>query len=358
MFNPSRLRIARQRRQKTRASLAEAAGLAPLTITRWENGENAPEQESLELIADVLNYPLEFFCADDPEVVDTSTVSFRSLSKMSARERDAAIAASSLGLELAGWTEGQFELPAVDLIDLSHEDAPQIAARILRDHWGLGENPIGSMIGLLESKGVRVFSLAEDTVAVDAFSFWKADKPYIFLNTQKTAERGRFDAAHELAHLVLHKHSGPSGSRNSEREADQFAAAFLMPSNDLRSRITGRLTADSIIKWKKRWRVSAMALSYQLHKLGRLSDWQYKSLCIELGRRGYRMGEPDGIDREISILWSKILTALWKEKVTKETIASDLNFPLDEVEALVWSLTGSVEPAPDQANRTPLRLVQ
>ena len=86
------------------------------------------------------------------------------------------------------------------------------------------------MIKLLESKGVRVFSLAENTKNVDAFSCWRNDVPYIFLNTFKSADRSRLDAAHELAHLVLHRHGGPRQGREAEIEANSFASSFLMPS--------------------------------------------------------------------------------------------------------------------------------
>jgi Zn-dependent peptidase ImmA (M78 family) len=53
------------------------------------------------------------------------------------------------------------------------------------------------------------------------------------LNTFKSAERSRFDAAHELAHLVLHIHGMTSGGRDIEREADMFASAFLINRGDL-----------------------------------------------------------------------------------------------------------------------------
>ena len=83
-----------------------------------------------------------------------------------------------------------------------------------------------------------------------------------------------------------------------------------------------------------------MAMAYRLHALGMLSDWQYKSICIELGRRGYRSGEPDGIEREESAVWHKVLLRLWAERTTKVEIAEALSWPLDEVEGLVWGLTG------------------
>ena len=43
------------------------------------------------------------------------------------------------------------------------------------------------------------------------------EKTYYFLNISKTAERCRFDAAHELAHLVMHRH-GPTFTEESSNE--------------------------------------------------------------------------------------------------------------------------------------------
>src|SRR3546814_6955040 len=103
------------------------------------------------------------------------------------------------------------------------------------------------MIKLLESKGVHVFSLAEDTKNVDAFSCWRNGQPFVFLNTFKSAERSRFDAAHELAHLVLHRHGGPQG-REAETEANQFASAFLMPHADLVSTLPYVSSIDQILR--------------------------------------------------------------------------------------------------------------
>jgi Zn-dependent peptidase ImmA (M78 family) len=63
----------------------------------------------------------------------------------------------------------------------------------------------------LESKGVRVFSLAANTVKVNAYALWKDEKPFVFLNTFKSTESSRFDAAHELGHLVLHQDGSVTG---------------------------------------------------------------------------------------------------------------------------------------------------
>ena len=342
MFNHKRLSLARKRRRLTGKGLAELARISAITVSRLENGENQPDENTMERLALALAYPVEFFFGDDPEEIDTSAVSFRSLTKMSAKERDAAIAAGSLGLQLSDWAESEFRLPKPNVLDLSYETNPEVAASSLRRFWGLGEKPIGDVIGLLEVNGVRVLSLAENTATVDAFSFWRNERPFVFLNNFKTAEHSIYDSIHEVGHLTMHPHAGTHPSRPAEREANQFASAFLMPANDVRARMPRFITVNTIIEAKKRWRVSAMAMAYRLHALGLLSEWQYKSACIELGRRGYRSSEPNGTERETSRIWQKIFTQLWAERKTKSDIAKALHIPLDELEGLIWGLTGLI----------------
>jgi Zn-dependent peptidase ImmA (M78 family)/DNA-binding XRE family transcriptional regulator len=362
VFNHKRLGLARKRRRLTGKGLAEAAGISAITVSRLENAENQPDEETIAKLARALEYPIEFFSEDDPEEIDTSAVSFRSLSKMSAKERNAAIAAGTLGLQLSDWVEGEFRLPKANVLDLSYETDPEAAARTLRQFWSLGEKPIGNVLGLLEVNGILVFSLAENTATVDAFSFWRNDRPFVFLNNYKTAEHSIYDSVHELGHLAMHRHAGTQAgtepSRAAEREANQFAAAFLMPENDVRARMPRFITVDTIIEAKKRWRVSAMAMSFRLHALDIISDWQYKSACIELGRRGFRTGEPGGVERETSRVWQKVLTQLWNERRTKNEIADALRIPLDELEGLIWGLTGSPMARPEtKAVRGTLRAI-
>jgi Zn-dependent peptidase ImmA (M78 family) len=114
---------------------------------------------------------------------------------------------------------------------------------------------------------------------------------------------------------------------------------------------------DLIIEAKARWRVSAMAMASRLHSLGHMPEWQYKSACIELGRRGYRTGEPGGIERETSAIWHKVLAQLWNERTTKHDIAAKMNLPPDELESLIWGLAGPM-PRPERASGAPsFRLV-
>jgi Zn-dependent peptidase ImmA (M78 family)/plasmid maintenance system antidote protein VapI len=338
MFNPQRLELARKRRRLTAKKLAEKARIAPVTLSRIVNRQQTPDESTVAALVGALDYPMEFFFQDDFDSIDVGAASFRSLTSMSARERDAALAAGSLAFELIDWVSERFALPQADILDLGHEQDPASAARMLRQYWSIGEKPIGNMIKLLESKGVHVFSLAENTKNVDAFSCWRNDHPFVFLNTFKSTERSRFDAAHELAHLVLHRHGGPNG-REAETEANQFGSAFLMPHADLVSTIPYVSSIDQILSAKKRWGVAAVALAYRLNKLGLMTEWQY----IQVNRR-YRSSEPDGLPPERSSVWQMVLQELWKEGVSRGAIAAKLKIPEEELGSLLFGLTSDMAP--------------
>lgn len=357
MFSAERLKMARHRRKLSGKELASRTGLTAVTVSKVENGHQ-PDDATAEKLARGLDYPIDFFFMDQPDVLDTRAVSFRSLKKMSATERDASLAAGSIGIALYDWIDRRFNLPSPDLIDLSKErERPEVAARLLRQHWGLGDRPIGSLLKLYESKGIRVLSLSENTPNVDAYSFWHSDRPYMFLNQRKTAERSNFDSAHELAHLVLHFHAGRESAAisDAEKQADQFASAFLIPEADVKNSLGHVYSASQIIKAKGRWKVSAMALATRLHGLGILSDWSYRSIVIELGNRGFRKGEPFGVERETSTVLAKVLAALWKKGITRSQIANELNLPWEELETLIFDLAGE---APLRPQAPQFRLVK
>lgn len=354
MFNPERFDLARKRSRKTARILAQETGIPAVTISRVINGTVEPTQEQIAKFSRALGYSEAFFRRGDIDALNTEAASFRSLTSMTARERDASLAAGSIAFEVSDWVNKLFKLPNSDLIDLGHERDPESAARILRAHWGIGERPIGNLVHFLETKGVRVFSLDEKTKKVDAFSCWRNDEPFIFLNTFKTAERSRFDAAHELGHLVLHRHGGPN-QRDAEYEANAFASSFLMPKIDILSHISYINGLSDIISKKQRWRVSAAALSYRLHKLGFISEWNYRTFNIQL-RQNHADSEPNGIEREKSHVWVSVLQELWKDGHTVDYIAAELDLPSREVRSIIFGLTAQAQESPPSARQ--LKLVK
>lgn len=361
MFNKTRMIVARQRSCLTKTELARRIGVEPRAISGFEAGEYMPSEETVDKLCKALDYPREFFFADDIDVPRTEGVSFRSMTRMTSKQRDAAIAAGAIAYLLSDWLEREFDLPEVDLPDL-REDGPEAAAVSLRQHWGLGERPIKNMIHLLEAKGVRVFSLAENSVEVDAYSVWRGTRPCVFLNTMKSAERRRFDAAHELGHLVLHKHAAPAGLE-AEKEANAFASAFLMPVASMKS--LGRIASlAQLIEVKRKWIVSVAALAYRLHDLRLISDWNYHTLCVEMSRRGYRKAEPEEAAKESSQVWQKVFADERKNGNTLQQLADKLLIPSTELVKLVFGLvTVAVHSSEDRDSarstaRPSLRLVR
>ena len=151
--------------------LAGLIGVTAKAVGDYEKGEYPPSDDTLARIASATRFPSGFFSGGDLHEPTSDTASFRSMSRMTAGQRDAALGAGALAFMLNDWVESRFELPAPDLLDLRDED-PEVAATVMRQHWALGERPIKNMVHLLEAKGVRVYSLAENSVEVDAFALW------------------------------------------------------------------------------------------------------------------------------------------------------------------------------------------
>src|SRR5258708_7328653 len=107
MFNSNRLRLARRRRRMTAVELASKAGLTSVTLSRLERTRNEPTTETIQALADALEYPEAFFTGVDIDEVEADAASFRSLKSMTARERDAALAAASIAFLISDYIDSE-----------------------------------------------------------------------------------------------------------------------------------------------------------------------------------------------------------------------------------------------------------
>jgi Zn-dependent peptidase ImmA (M78 family)/transcriptional regulator with XRE-family HTH domain len=296
-------------------------------VHAWESGEIVPSHETVMSLADVLRFPTEYFYRDDPPR-GFGTPSFRSMSRLSQRERNAALGAASTGVEFAEWIEERYDLPPVSLPDLGGV-SPETAAGALRAEWAVGQGPIGNLVHLLEAHGARVLSLARDCRDLDAFSFWRRDQPFVFLDTSKSAERSRWDAAHELGHLALHR-SASGESKHREREADDFAAALLLPAQEIATVRHGSLGLEDLRRLKIAWGVSTVAYIRRIYEVDEsVSEWTYRSLMVEASTAGLRRAE-DEIPRETSQVLAVVLADARSDGITVKSIADAL--AIDEVD--------------------------
>ncbi len=349
-LTPSRLTLARKRRGLTLIQLAAAVGVSARSLSAYENGRQEPSPGTLHRLATALDVRVGFLTDSDVDEIPVDAISFRAPTKLTSGQRDSARGAARIALLLAQWVEQRFHLPDPDVPSLPRLD-PETAAEVVRARWGLGVAPLGNQVRLLEAHGIRVFSLAADCTAVDAFSFAWQQTRYVLLNTTKSGERGRFDAAHELGHLVLHSERRLPHGPDAEQEANRFAAAFLMPRASVLAHGLAGAGIDRILAAKQTWRVSAMALTHRLHEVGLLTDWGYRTTCVDLSRRGYRTGEPGGIPRETSPLLEAVFHTLRGDGITPAQIARDLHLTIAELNRHVFGLVptavnGTTTPTP------------
>ena len=153
----------------------------------------------------------------------------------------------------------------------------------------------------------------------------------------------------------MHRHKG-SSHPSAEDEANEFASAFLMPPEDLLAETSWGMSLTDLIEKKRRWGVSAAALAYTLHKLGKISDWHYRSYCIALGKFG-RDTEPNPMPRETSQVWEKVLTDLWRRGKPISKLATDLMVPERELNSLLFGIASKHLAVNIDATTRSLRIV-
>lgn len=294
VFDPARLTQARQAKGWTKKRLADALGVSAAAIGQYESGLIKPRVDQLIRLAEFLDVPPGFFTAGRPNPnVDASHAHFRSLRSMRAYERDQALVYVEQTWELAQVLERFVRLPPLDLpapaeqdtgpVPPSAQSRAQVAAREIRDRWGLGDDPVAHLVRLLESRGVIVGVLPfSDSRRVNAFSTSHTTRPVIVLTDDRDdAYAHRFSAAHELGHLLLHYDALPGDPRH-EREANAFAAEFLMPAHRLAPLLPRRIDFSRLLDLRHMWAVSIEALLYRSRELGSISDATHRRARIKL----------------------------------------------------------------------------
>lgn len=340
-----RVRVAREVAGLTKAQLADYLEVTPRTINTFEN-EGAPVSHAPALSA-ATGRPLGFFNNEPFDGIEESIVQFRGSKRLSKRRKAESTSYGAIGLMFYQRLVEPYKLPAVQVPTFDNV-SPEQAAVKLRADWLLNEEPLPNLVQLFESKGVRILSLPKAIEKLDAFSYWYSDgKPYIFLNRSKTAERTRFDLAHELGHLVLHSRELDS-ERDLEKEADRFAAEFLMPARSIRRDMNPYADAQEILRLKAKYRVSAMAMNYRGGELGILKEWGQRQNYQELSKRGFRFGEPDGLKLDRSRVLPYVLGDMRAKGKSIAKLAAEVGVTMQDVNGFTF---GEVLAAVDDATQ-------
>jgi Zn-dependent peptidase ImmA (M78 family)/transcriptional regulator with XRE-family HTH domain len=309
-FSGRRLLEAREARGISRTELARQLGVSKQAVSQYEKGQRSPSGDVLFGMARNLGVPLHFFMERKAAQV-TGTVFFRSMAAATKNAREGAKRKYVWAKDLVRYLREFIEFPRVnfpsssvpaDPVALTDEDIERIATETRR-FWGLGDGPISNVTWLLENNGAIVIRQDFDVKTLDAFSEWDVEDhtPYFVLGVGKTsAARSRLDAAHELGHMILHRHAKSIGSatfRLIEDQAYRFAGAFLLPAPSFRVEVMP--TFRSLLLAKAKWRVSVAAMIKRMANLGLISPIREQRLFANLSRRGWRTKEP--LDDELEM---------------------------------------------------------
>lgn len=305
-LQPARLEQAIAARGLSKAQLASLVGVSASTVTKWCKGDQSPEAETFTRLASVLNLQAEWLtrpmlkAISPPMYRKNSSALKTGLAKLEARTK--------WGEEVALLLGEHVDYPEVNLPVRSFTEPEQIqnadieaAAEECREMWQLGRGPIQDLMLAAEGAGIVVVREETDIAVVEGLSTWSEelfDRPLVHLSADKAnGFRSRFDLAHEIGHLILHKHVKyePEDKERYdviERQAHRFAGALLLPAHTFASDVRVPINLDNLLILKQRWGVSVGAMLMRLYALGLLSDSEKHALFKRRSARWGAKAEP------------------------------------------------------------------
>lgn len=365
---PVRLVEARLAKRWNQTELANAVGVTRQSVSTYELGTKKPEPDTMNALARELEQPVSFFTRGDLPTFGPASANFYRKVGADTKRRNSACAVYADWLAQTAYAFDMFvnypelNLPSFEPAETgtnrySDEEIETIAEKV-REHFGLGLGPISNVVRLLESKGVIVCRFVIPEEKIEAFSFWRGKRAFVFLASEKdSAARARMDAAHELGHLCMHRWvsaeeiEDEKALKEIEKEAERFAAAFLLPRKSFPNEIySPRLMA--FLDLKQRWKVSIQAMVYRCKTLGIFDEQQVTNLYKQISARKWRTHEPldgeDGLPLEQPLLLTKIAEmVLLAGRIKRDELKGALGFSSSVIEKLVGLPPGALDDVDD-----------
>jgi Zn-dependent peptidase ImmA (M78 family) len=331
-FSGARLHLAREFKGLTQKQLGEEVAAANSLISLYESGKRKdPPADLVEAIGIVTGFEPAFFYGKLEDVFQDNQCSFRHKRKATERLKGQIRARATLGGMVIAQLRKHFRFPKLNVpsFPASTIDEIEKAAEHCRNHWGLGiDSPILQMSRVVEHAGIIILRNTIQTTDIDAFSR-SGPTTVIFLNQQiPSTSRWTFDLAHECGHLVLHRGIA-TGGIETERVADRFGSAFLMPNRAFSREFNAApWSFKHLFDLKKRWRAAASAIVRRAYDLGLLSAVDYRRAFQYMSMKGWTKGEPfEPTDFQQPELMDNALNGLGtRVPITRAELCAELNF--------------------------------
>lgn len=308
-FRADRLAQILAARRLTQTQLAGLVGVSGATVSKWKAGTQAPERDALQRLADVVNVAPEWFTR--PLMAKVSLPLFRSNASAHVAARAMLEARMEWAQDVAAGLVEFLDFPELNLPQREFSEPEEIsvddiehAAAECRDLWRLGRGPIQDVALAVEGAGVVLVREETGIAQIEGLSAWSEvlQRPLVLLSADKdNGYRSRFDLAHELGHLVLHRYIPRPTERERhkqlEYQAHRFAGAFLLPAEGFAQGIRTPVTLDDLLLLKRRWGVSVGAIVMRLRALGILDEEAAQLLFKRRSARWGMKSEPGDGDR-------------------------------------------------------------
>src|SRR5919198_1565724 len=286
-----RLQDARRARGLTQQHVANELGIARTTVIAIEQGERKVRPEELLQLARLYGRAVSDLIRER-EVVEEFVVQFRTAIAQAGHHQAELTRAIQefqqlcedyLELErICGASLTRHYPPQYSTEGISPEEAAEDIASEERNRLGLGEGPILRLRETLENDvGLRIFSPKLPSHIAGMFGYTDKLGGCIAINAVHPEERQRWSLGHEYSHFLTNRFR-PEVSvmfvyervPASERFADAFAGAFLMPSDGLKRRFhelsrlrKGKITPAELCQLAHYYVVSVEALTHRLETL-------------------------------------------------------------------------------------------
>lgn len=280
----------RLRRIFTQKELAGKLNKPTSWVSKVENGTIALEGRDLDAWASALQVKPSLLMEKLPDV-EESAAYFRKYdipqkivkfikSEASIRTHTVTKLAKAAGISLK---------PKYIEFDCSTtEDGVLGVARYYRQRWGVGNDPIKHIAGLIENEGVHITPMPKQVTKVAGFSTHKHDGTcnITMFNTLLHGNTQRFTIAHEFGHLVLDRLSPELDYKEKERRADAFAGELLAPylylQNDIRA--LRKNDVASLLRLSAHWGLHPKSFITRGKLEGDISEFQATDWYKSLGR--------------------------------------------------------------------------
>lgn len=293
------LRLARQRMGLRQTSAARLLGIRQNLLSRMENGLVDISDEFIDIAESIYELPNTFFYQSDK--VQGAPLSihpmWRRKADVTVKEMDMVVAELNIrAMHLRRLLEGIeiFNPNEIPRFDIDCYEDPEKIAELVRRYWKIPNGPISNLTTLVEGSGVIVCHSQMRGASISGVTFSAPGiPPIIMLNDDQPSDRMRYTLAHELGHLVMHQF--PSSAM--EKEANDFAAALLLPASDIQPYFNNRrIDLALLASMKPEWRTSMQALLMRATSLQCLSKNQAQYLWKQISALRIKLNEPPELD--------------------------------------------------------------